>query len=149
VRSLIRTLCVWLLVLAVPAQNVAAATMAYCGTKHHAGAAPALVQHAAPTQHAHHGSNAAVNAHAHHDMAAHGDVGEAASADDATPAKTSGIGQHACSACASCCSAGAIFDTVLAVPTPIVAPMVFSAVVPSVDPFATAGPDRPPRPVLA
>jgi hypothetical protein len=140
--SLIRTLCVWLLVLAVPAQNVAAATMAFCGPAHHAGA-PALVH-----EHAHHGTNVA-SAHEHHEMAAQGDDGASASVDDATPAKASSAGQHTCSACASCCSAGAIFDTVLAVPAPIVAPAVFPTVVASVDPFAAAGPDRPPRTVLA
>lgn len=122
VRS-IRTLLVWLLVLAVPAQAVAAVTMVSCGQAHHAAATTA--------------------AHAHHDTqvdADHSAVDEAAAPTQGTHAKV-----KTCSACAACCSMGALPSTVLALPAADIAPAVFSVVVPGVVRFVVDGPDRPPR----
>jgi hypothetical protein len=144
---LIRTLLIWLLVLAVPAQGAAAATMTFCGPDHHGGGA-AATQQAAPAAHAHHGSDAD-SAHEHVDIAGQADEETSAAASSAASAKSGHASQSKCSACASCCSFGAILSTVLAVPAPVVAPTVFCAVVPSVDTFAADGPDRPPRIVLA
>jgi hypothetical protein len=53
--------------------------------------------------------------------------------------------KHKCSACASCCSAALIGNTVLRVPAPEVTPTVFNSVVPTVEKFSSSGPDRPPR----
>ena len=134
----IRTLLIWLLVLAVPAQGAAAATMAFCGPNHHSVVA----------DHAHHDGIAAT-AHEHPPTAALADEDSAAAAVSVGSAKFSDASKHKCSACASCCSFGAILSSVLAVPAPIFTPTVFSAVVPSVDTLAADGPDRPPRIVLA
>jgi hypothetical protein len=142
---LIRALLIWLLVLAVPAQGAAAATMAFCGPNHHGGGAAAQMQAAASADHAHHGG-AAVADHEHSQAAAVADEDSSAAA---STAKVSDPSKHKCSACASCCSVGAILSSVLAVPAPVFTPTVFSAVVPSVDTFAADGPDRPPRIVLA
>ena len=50
---LIRTLLIWLLMLAIPAQGVAAAAMAFCGPKHHGGGSAVTVDRAASPVHAH------------------------------------------------------------------------------------------------
>jgi len=145
---LIRTLFIWLLVLAVPVQGAAAATMAFCSPSHHGGAAAEQMQSVGPADHAHHIASAA-SEHAHHQVAASFDEVSAAPADSTPPSAFSQASKHKCSACASCCSLGAILNAVLAVPTPAFSPTVFSTVVPSVDAFAADGPDRPPRHVLA
>ena len=44
---LIRTLLIWLLALAIPAQGAAASTMAFCGAGHHGGTAAATADDAA------------------------------------------------------------------------------------------------------
>jgi hypothetical protein len=141
---LIRTL-LWLLVFAVPVQGIAATAMAICGLNHHTGSAAAQVQRGAPISHTHNDSAAAPE-HQHHQP-----VAEAAT-DEAAPVASSQVGDasgHKCSACASCCTAGATPSSVPALPTPVSAPTVFSAVVPDVGGFATDGPDRPPRHVVA
>ena len=147
---LIRTLLIWLLVLAVPAQGTAAATMAFCGPDHHGGGAAAQMHAAAPAKHAHH-DGAVESEHEHEHAQATAVAGEASSASTVAlaSAKVSDTNKHKCSACASCCSVGAILSSVLAVPAPVFTPTVFSAVVPSVDTFAADGPDRPPRMLLA
>jgi len=145
---LIRALLIWLLVLAVPAQGAAAATMAFCGPNHHGGGATAKLQPAAPANHAHH-EGAVATEQEHPQAAAQTDEVSSAAAVTVVSAKVSDASKHKCSACASCCSVGAILSSVLAVPAPVFTPTVFSAVVPGVDTFASDGPDRPPRIVLA
>ena len=139
----VRTLFVWLLVLAIPAQGMAAATMASCGPNHHEGT-PARAAMSVASEHAHHGDSLSV-----HGLDA-GAVADAASANGHTGAeKASQAGQKKCSACASCCSLGALLSTVPVVPATDAAPTVFFTAVPSVDAVAVDGPDRPPRHVLA
>ena len=158
----IRTLLIWLLVLAVPAQGAAAATMAMCGPNHHAGGPGAAlvhvqaggissesrhnVPHAHSNDHAQHGT-ATQAAHDHDHDHAVADVPGAGEA--SAPAQGMHAGQHKCSACASCCSVSAMLSPVLAVPVPDVAPTVFSVVVPNVEAFGVDGPDRPPRIIFA
>ena len=145
---LIRTLLVWLLVLVVPAQGAAAATMAFCGPNHHGGAAASRAEQRAPAEHVHPQADAQ-GSHGDHDKttAARADSADAGSS--AAPAKSGHADKQKCSACASCCSIGAILNSVLAVPAPELTPTVFSVAVPTVDAFAVDGPDRPPRIVLA
>lgn len=142
---LIRTLLIWLLVLAVPAQGAAAATIAFCGPNHHGGGASAQTQAAAPSNHSHQDGAIAAE-HEHPQAEAQANKGSSVSA---ASAKVNDASKHKCSACASCCSVGAILSSVLAVPAPVFTPTVFSTVVPGVDTFAADGPDRPPRIVLA
>ncbi len=145
---LIRTLLIWLLVLAVPAQGAAAATMASCGPNHHSGLVATLMEPAGPADHAHHDGIAATD-HEHPPTAALADEDSSAAAVSVGSAKGSDASKHKCSTCASCCSASAILSSVLTVPAPVLTPTVFSAVVPRVDTLAADGPDRPPRIVLA
>jgi hypothetical protein len=145
---LLRMLLVWLLVLAIPAQGAAAVTMAFCGPNHHGGAAATSAAQAGTAEHLNHHS-AEQGAPGHHDMAAQADEDDAASASPAASPQGSHAVKQKCSACASCCSLGAILSPRLAVPEPAVTATVFSAVVPTVIAFAADGPDRPPRIVLA
>ena len=145
---MIRTFLVWLLVLAVPAQGAAAATMVFCGPNHHGGATASSAAAATSAEHAdHHGSTE--GATGHHDMSSQADEDDAALASPATFSQGKHTVQPKCSACASCCSFGAILSPMPAVPAPAVAPTVFDTVVPTVSAFAADGPDRPPRIVLA
>jgi hypothetical protein len=124
VKAIIRSLIVWVVLLAVPFQGFASAAMLGCApatpakaTGHHAAMADAA--------HAHHGT---------HQMVA---------GDDAhTP------GQHdsKCSNCASCCLGAAIAPTTVAAVTMHAAPTLSvpfdDGPLPSVDPDH---PERPPR----
>ena len=143
----VKTLLIWLLVLAVSAQGAAAATMAFCGPDHHGSVAKKVLS-AAPAKHAHH-DGAAVTPYAHDGVTAAADEHLPASASFAAAAKVSDPGTHKCSACASCCSVGAILSAALAVPAPVFTPTAFPTVAPCVDTFAADGPDRPPRIVHA
>ena len=140
---LIRTLLIWLLVLAVPAQGAAAATMAFCGPNHHGGESTTTRSEKSSNapEHSHHGDAAPA-----HEV----EAVDAAIADDASVVVKAGhAAKQKCSACASCCSLGAILTTVPVIPATDSAPTVFATVVPTVDAFAADGPDRPPRNVLA
>ncbi len=127
----VRTLLVWCLVLALPIQGAAAATMARCGS-HHSAHAGVVVAAAVETM-------ADVDAHAGHHAHAH-ERHSSAAADVADP--------HKCSACAACCSVAVIGPMVLAVPAPDLASTVWTAVVPTVEKFSADGPDRPPRTIV-
>ena len=149
VNFLVRTLLIWLLVLAVPAQGAAAVTMAVCGPNHAGVSAAAQSPSVASIERVHHGRIPS-STHVHRDRAAQAIEDATASADATTSTKVGGdVSQHTCSACASCCSAAAILSMVLAVPAAAYTSTLFSAVVPGVDTYAAEGPDRPPRIVLA
>ena len=139
----VRTLLIWLLVLAVPAQGAAVATMAFCGPTHHGGGSPAAEVSVTTTQHSHDG-----DALAAHELDAAGSADVVSTDEVSAIAKASQAAKQKCSVCASCCSLGAILTTVPVVPATDSAPTVFTTVVPTVDAFAADGPDRPPRNVL-
>lgn len=148
---LIRSLLIWLLVLAVPAQGAAVAAMVGCGPKHHGGGSASAVLAPAVEAHAHTGMQAA-GAHDHAVMAAvTGDADDASASTNQTPhtASAGSADAHKCSVCASCCSAGAILNTVPTVPAAQITRTVFADLLVAVDAFAVDGPDRPPRAVLA
>jgi hypothetical protein len=127
----------WLLVLALPAQGVAAATMVFCGPIHQRMALAGQVQ--AATVHATHEQHKA-----HHRVAA--DAGHQDSAKSAQELPTD---QYSCSTCAACCSATAISAPAFHIPdlafvssNPVPAPASsFSGFVPD-------GPEHPPRSIL-
>ena len=137
----------WLLLLALPLQGWAAASMLNCGPSHHrmAGAtAPAAV---------HEGHHQGAAAH-HHGDAGPGEVDSTAGAPTAAGELGSHhdltqLGKFKCSACAVCSTAAALPVTVLAFEaapsTGFVAPPLPDATVV----FQTGGPERPPRSFLA
>jgi hypothetical protein len=126
----LRRLLTWLLLLALPMQALAAASMPGCGP-----AGQAQVQaHAQQDAHQHHGDSGAAG-HDHH--AADASV---ADADTATP--DSG---HSCGACAACCHGIGIGAT--AHSTPVIAPPIASLAEPFAPVHSRPGtvPDKPPR----
>ena len=148
VNFLIRSLLIWLLVLAVPAQGMAAVTMAVCGPNHAGARAAAQSPSVVSIERVDQDENPA-STHVHRDRTTQELEDLSASAEATSSVKVGDVSPHTCSACASCCSAAAILSTVLAVPAAAHASTVFSAVVPSVDTYAADGQDRPPRIVLA
>jgi hypothetical protein len=141
---MVRTLLIWLLVLALPAQGAMAATMAFCGPNHHAAAYAAAAKLGAQAEHEHHehATHAAIHV-------ADGQDSETASVESATPEPFAQSDMQKCSVCASCCSAAAIQSTVAKLPSFEPAATVFATVAAAVEPFAADGPDRPPRHLLA
>lgn len=139
---LIRTLLIWLLVLAIPAQGVAAATMAFCGPKHHGGVAGVAADQAATNGHLHGGLEATV-AHEHPNADANAPVVDEPGV--SAQAKVGSANQHNCNVCGACCSAGALMSAVPTMPAADAASTAFSSLVATVDALAADGPDRPPR----
>lgn len=139
----VRMLLIWLLVLAVPAQGAAAATMAFCGPGHHDGQTAAHGHSEPAAGHSDHGRDAS-SAQMHHQAMAQADEDRSA-----TPAKFVQADKQKCSVCASCCSAAAILTTVLDLPVPPLGKTAFIALVPTIDVFIPDGPERPPRALLA
>jgi hypothetical protein len=140
----VRALLVWLVVLAVPLQGAAAASMAFCGATHHGGGPALAAVSTSAFEHTHHGG-ADLEHHFDADVSS-----KAVIADDGSSMSKAGQAvDQTCSVCASCCSSGAMLATLPVVPATESAPTVFTTVVPTVDAFAADGPDRPPRGVLA
>lgn len=136
---------IWLLVLALSVQGAGAASMVFCGPNHHGSSSASTPVQA---HEMHHGSRAPV-AHDQHQVATQQDEYAKASTTSAPSAPASDTNQQKCSACASCCTLSAILNAVVEVAAPVPSPTLFYAVVRSVDPYASEGPHRPPRIVLA
>jgi hypothetical protein len=146
----LRLLIVWFIALALPVQGIAGVTMVNCGQSHERlGAARAAM--AEPGSHRH-AEREAGAAHHHLAAAAHSEdhAGHATVAPaDAPSDHVVQSGEHTCSSCASCCAGAALPSLALRLPDPVCAPTVFAETMVSVDTFASDGPDRPPRCVLA
>ena len=104
---MVRMLLIWLLALAIPAQGVAASTMAFCGPKHHGGVAAAAADLAATASHVHGGLEAAA---AHEHPRADANTPVAGEPGVSAKAKVSSADQHKCSVCGACCSTGALMS---------------------------------------
>ena len=157
--QLLRTVLIWLVALAIPAQGMAAVAMLHCGPGQHPAASAAQ-----PKVHAQPGSlglapaNSAAHSHASHhavDVDVVGDTGQYAALPDTVdtalngkaPAasKAAGSAHQKCSACASCCAG-------LALPSTAVVPQAIDPVrevtmLPWSWPASIVidGPERPPR----
>jgi hypothetical protein len=153
--GLFRSLLICLLVLALPTQGVAAATMAYCHSHHPVTAAGGSPLHEAQTdsgaligQYGHdHTANdeTAVDSHAGHEDGSAMDPGWNSAPVETQTTHPTPSDPHKCSACAVCCAATATSDPPMKVPAAGVARTVFSAVIATVERFSAGGPDRPPR----
>ena len=148
----LRFVLMWLLILAVPAQGFAAASMLNCGPGHHR--TPVAHSHAG---HSHeHAAAAVIAQHGHDDaLAGHSHAAEAgaeASGSDHHIAKGSTIHKAmkgSCSACSSCCTAAAIPSAVVTFEATR-AHDFFDPLTPrAVVSFVADGPERPPRFILA
>jgi hypothetical protein len=143
--SIVRTLVLCLLALALPLQGLAAATMLHCGPSHHARMASAPAAH----DHAAHGHGAAGGARSH-DLATDGSAAVDA-ANQQTPDYLGdpSLAKAKCSACASCCSAVALPASVAEISAVQQHASRFPALSAQVEPVVTDSPDRPPRSFLA
>ena len=170
-RSRLRSALMWLLLLALPLQGLAAATMLGCGPMHGrmatgGGAQPLALAdahtqvhgqaHAQASAHTHAQAQAPAQApaHDHASMQAHDGhsqhmqlaAGQAPDqADEVTAHHMGGLGKFKCSACAACCVAVALPAAELAVAAlpPAFTPVLFVKL-PHLD-FLSATLDRPPR----
>lgn len=149
--STVRCALVWLVVLALPVQSLAASTMLWCGPAHERPLpSPATMHHAGSTTAGH--DHAVGHDHAIVHDAAVVDEPAVAPVDDGRTKRMNSAAQPddvGCSACASCCSMPAIPVGLAGVDGPgFVSPRatVLDAGVVS---FVTAGPERPPRIHLA
>ncbi|HMO44869.1 MAG TPA: hypothetical protein PKB14_02415 [Rubrivivax sp.] len=144
--SVLRTVLVWIMVLAMPAQGMAASTMLFCGPSHermmpgvgadhHEAAVSAAHDHAATP----HVADAADLDHAP-------STGEAGLDDDG---KFTDLGQFKCSACASCCSMLALPAGFAQLDEPGLADARPTAPVAAVQSHHAEGLERPPRATLA
>lgn len=148
--GLFRTVVIWLLALALPAQGMAAATMALCDPNHHRLAIVSPSVEPGPVE-----SGRPAPCHPRE----HGVVGAAAGAEPSAQAQELPAGEvpaatwvqadpHQCSACAACCSAAAIGNDVVVLPAAAASSTPVTSLVPGVERFASGGPDRPPRPLF-
>jgi hypothetical protein len=130
--SLLRPLLVWLMVLALPLQGLAAATMLNCATAHGAeGATVAAHGDSAPHDHDHDHDHGAMTG-------AHADAAGDAHAPD-----------HKCSACAACHASLGLPAALPLLPDFDVAEAHRPVPAIGVSPFLTGGLERPPRSALA
>lgn len=132
--TLLRPLLVWLMVLALPLQGLAAATMLNCATAH----GVAVAAHDDAGQAHDHGQDHD-QVHDHGAMtAAHGD----------TPGDGHAL-DHKCSACAACHASIGLPAALPLLPDFDVAEVHAPVPVSGVPPFLTGGLERPPRSALA
>ncbi len=124
--SWLRVVVTWLLALALPAQGLAAATMALC--------APAAIVAA-------HAVTGAAPAAPHCDE--HAAVAPDPSRSKPAPGEGGVVAK--CSICAACAALAALPGAVLHVPEPAPVATRFAADVPAVEHFVADGPERPPR----
>jgi cytochrome c553 len=123
----LRTLMICMLVLALPVQGAIAASMMFCGMQLHSRVVLADAAKVA--------AQAAVS---EPDCHGHASPDTQDSQDAKSPAQT-------CSVCATCHTLGALPGTVPTLPVAEPTSTVFSDIVAIIHPFATEGPDRPPR----
>jgi hypothetical protein len=146
-RLSLRSLLIWLMVLAMPVQAVAAAGMQHCGAAHRlmqvgSSAAVALDGHD-PVHEA--------TPHQHPDADAGGlDIEMSAGDPSDAGLNTTALGDdYTCSACANCCSAVALPASLVRLPAPSVEDHAAALPATDVVSFMPGGIDRPPRTVLA
>jgi hypothetical protein len=142
---LVRSLLIWLMVLALPGHGLAASVMQHCAP------ADPPVHSAATVAWSMHG-----HGHAHalglqeHDLAqaAHGSEGLTTDGTNLAQGKSAeGAGQ--CNACAACCPAIGMPPSVSPIPTPPTETRTLPLPFMEVESFVPGGLDRPPRTPLA
>lgn len=130
--SHLRFVLAWLIMLALPLQGLAAATMVFCAGEHHGTSATVqAAQEHSPHDHSSH-QQPAVDSHQ-------------ANADDARSSQALPDANHKCGACASCCHGVAVTQghaspVVVALERPHLAQSFLR-----IDTAAAEVPDKPPR----
>jgi hypothetical protein len=143
-RLSLRSLLIWLMVLAMPVQAVAAASMQHCGEAHR------LMQMGSAAAAAPDGDDPPHDAtpHLHTDAGLDADLSVGDSADTIQGATPLGD-DYTCSACANCCSAVALPASLVRLPAPSIEAHAAALPATPVVSFMSGGIDRPPRTFLA
>ena len=142
-KRISKALLVWLVMLALPAQGFAAATMLFCGPMHERMSAAAGVE--GPVHH----HSGAINSDHDHQAATTGEAVEVRHGVASDLGKSDDLSKFSCSACATCCVGAALVASATTFPLRNQAhERIFSASFPQAG-FVTGGPHRPPRSFLA
>jgi hypothetical protein len=143
----LRLLIVACIAIALPLQGIAGVTMAHCAKSQarvvhiHSGMPLALAADDLAQAHRHHAAA---------DTPAAEQTGLATAAHAlAPPEQPADLSPHKCSSCAACCAASAPPSAMPVVPKLACAPADFAESILTIDPFASDGPDRPPRSTVA
>lgn len=138
-----RSALMWLLLLALPLQGFAAATLLNCGPNHHRVVVAAAGVADAAAAHVHAQGSHDMQADMHAELHADQDADQGADQGAGTPAEK--VAASKCSACAACCLGAALPTATSLVPAiaPAISPTVFVAT-PHVDVMSDRL-DRPPR----
>ncbi len=145
-RLSLRSLLIWLMVLALPIQAVAAAGMQHCGATHRLMQAGST---AAVALDGHDPVHEAVP-HVHADADAGLDIEVSVGAPSDAGLNSTALGDDfTCSACANCCSAVALPVNPVRLAAPPVEAHAAARPATNIDSFMPGGLERPPRPVLA
>lgn len=136
-RLVVRSVLIWLMVLAMPVQGIAAARMQHCATTQRPMQAPSV---SAPSMHQHQHANSRSHAHAFANEAS-------ATLSGNTHIQTAG--DASCSACAACCSAIAFPAVTVQILAPPPERVLAPRLVLAGDSFVPSRLERPPRSVLA
>lgn len=151
-HPIVRFFVALFVVLALPVQGMASLTMAHCGQGHERmQATPAEASHPLGTRTTTPDGGAPEDdGHAGHTgHTGHQADGESGAIDH-QPAQPDDRGDPGtCSSCASCCAGSALPSVMPRIPDLAPAPTVFVVDLVDIDAFATDGPDRPPRRLLA
>lgn len=137
----IRTLLMWLLMLAVSVQGASAATMAFCGPSHHGIGHASQAEEGVILEHEHQGDRA----HGDHHHAVEQGVDVSPSAMATPHAKFVHADKHKCSACASCCAVVALPSATFELEPPLLADQFLPLAPRSVTSVLPKGLERPPR----
>lgn len=145
-RLSLRSLLIWLMVLAMPIQAVAAAGMQHCGAAHRlmqVGSIAAVALDGHDPVH-----EATPHQHADTDAGLDSEMGAGDPSDAGLNATALGD-DYTCSACANSCSGVALPASLVQLPAPSIE--AHAAALPATDvaSFMPGGIDRPPRTVLA
>lgn len=148
-KRIVRTVLLWVMVIALPVQGIAASLMTFCGPSH-----ALMMQGVGPE---HHGTQAPDAKHgpaAHLPMSSdsgvgHGDASVIDGPADDAAGLFSFLGQFSCSACAACCSMVGLPASLSLPGQPHSVQSVLAWLAVSVQSHLPDGLDRPPRAVLA
>lgn len=144
-RFSVRSLLIWLMVLAVPVQAIAASGMQHCGPAHQSMQAGLTASSANEHDQAQDGAP-------HEHAQAVTDSDDQQTGDEVSDAtlKAGALGDdYTCSACANCCSAVGLPSAVVRTPEPPIAARASALSASALLSFVPGGLDRPPRAILA
>jgi len=148
VRSFWRLLLIWLTVLALPIQGMAAAGGVHCLSANAPASQQVVIELLQVDQesHAHHSHRPSAESSAD---AAELDEADAPQVDPTSFTVKASTPGHTCSACAACCAGAMMPFAAIEVPSPDLSSERAATVVAEPTSFVVSGPERPPRQVLA